>query len=43
MTDLSYRGKGQGKRDQWEPEEIAAAVLALVIWIPMAFVIGGLL
>ena len=43
MTDLSYRGKGKGAREQWEPEEIAVAVLALVIWIPMAFIIGGLL
>lgn len=43
MTDLSFRSKGKGERDQWEPEEIAVAVLALIIWIPMAFMIGGLL
>ena len=43
MTDLSFRGKEKGTGEQWQPEEIAVAVLALVIWIPMAFVIGGLL
>ncbi len=43
MTDLSFRGKEKGKRYQWQPEEIAVAVLALVIWIPMAFIVGGLL
>ena len=41
MTDLNLKPKA--KAEDWQPEEIAAAVLALVIWIPMAFVIGGLL
>jgi hypothetical protein len=41
MTDLNYRKHEQP--NSWEPEEIAVAVIALLIWVPMAFVIGGLL
>ena len=41
MIDLNYRKNEQPKG--WEPEEIAVAVIALVIWVPMAFIIGGLL
>lgn len=41
MIDLNYRKKDQP--EEWQPEEIAVAVIALLIWIPMAFVIGGLL
>lgn len=42
MTDLNYRKPKQASNG-WEPEEIAVAVIALVIWVPMAFIIGGLL
>jgi hypothetical protein len=41
MIDLNLKRKEQPKG--WEPEEIAVAAIALVIWIPMAFIIGGLL
>jgi hypothetical protein len=41
MIDLNLKRKEQPKG--WGPEEIAVAVIALVIWIPLAFVIGGLL
>lgn len=41
MIDLNYTPKRQPK--QAEPEEIAVAVIALMIWLPMAFIIGGLL
>ena len=41
MIDLNYTPKRQPKRA--EPEEIAVAVIALLIWLPMAFIIGGLL
>ena len=41
MTDLNLKPKQ--KREEWQPEEIACAVLALVIWLPLAFIIGGLL
>jgi len=41
MIDLNYKEKHEPKN--WEPEEIAVAVLAALIWIPMVFVIGSLL
>lgn len=41
MIDLNLKPKAQP--ETFEPEEIAVAVIALLIWIPMAFVIGGLL
>lgn len=41
MIDLNLKPKAQP--ETYEPEEIAIAVIALLIWIPMAFVIGGLL
>ena len=41
MTDLNLKPKQ--KREGWQPEEIAVAVIALLIWLPMAFIIGGLL
>jgi len=41
MIDLNLKPKAQP--ETYEPEEIAVAVIALLIWIPMAFVIGGLL
>lgn len=41
MIDLNLKPKAQP--ETYEPEEIAVAVIALFIWIPMAFVIGGLL
>ena len=41
MTDLNLKPK---RNDEgWKPEEIACAVLALVIWLPLAFLIGGAL
>lgn len=41
MIDLNLKHKEQPKG--WEPEEIAVALIALVIWIPLAFIVGGLL
>ena len=41
MTDLNLKPKAHP--ETFEPEEIAIAVIALLIWIPMAFIIGGLL
>ena len=41
MIDLNRKPKAQP--ETWQPEEIAVAVLALVIWLPLAFLIGGLL
>ena len=41
MTDLNLKPKQ--KREEWQPEEIACAVLAALIWLPLAFLIGGLL
>ena len=41
MTDLNLEPKAQP--EEWQPEEIAVAVLALIIWLPLAFIIGGLL
>ena len=43
MTDLNYHNYKPVKKEGWEPEEIAVAVIALLIWIPMAFIFGGLL
>ena len=43
MIDLNLRNTNQGTREQWGAEEIACAVIALLIWIPLAFLIGGLL
>lgn len=41
MIDLNLKPKKSP--ETFEPEEIVTAVIALLIWIPMAFVIGGLL
>ena len=41
MVDLSYHKREESKDP--EPEEIVIAILVVLIWIPMAFVIGGLL
>ena len=41
MTDLNR--KPNPKPEDWQPDEIAVAVLALVIWLPLAYIIGGLL
>ena len=41
MIDLNLKPKEQPER--WEPEEIAVAILAGLIWIPLAVMIGGLL
>ena len=41
MTDLSLKPKAQP--ETFEPEEIAVAIIALLIWIPLAFLIGGML
>ena len=41
MIDLNRKPKAQA--EEWQPEEIAVAVIALAIWLPMAFIIGGLL
>ena len=41
MIDLNMKPKA--KAEEWQPEEIAVAVLALVIWLPLAFLIGGAL
>ena len=41
MTDLNLKPKGQPER--FEPEEIAVAVIAILIWLPLAFLIGGAL
>lgn len=41
MTDLNLKPKAEA--ETFGPEEIAVAVIALIIWIPMAFIIGGLL
>ena len=41
MIDLNRKPKEQP--EGWQPEEIAVAVIAALIWLPMAFIIGGLL
>lgn len=41
MTDLNL--KLETKPEEWQPEEVACAVLAGLIWLPLAFLIGGLL
>ena len=41
MTDLNMKPKA--KPETWQPEEIAVAVIAVLIWVPLAFIIGGLL
>lgn len=41
MTDLNLKPKAQP--EEWQPEEIAVAVIAALIWLPLAFLIGGLL
>ena len=43
MIDLSGNKKSEIRNKKWEPEEIACAVIALLIWIPMAIMIGGAL
>ena len=41
MIDLNYKPKVQPKG--WEPEEIAMAIAAMLIWIPLAVMIGAAL
>ena len=41
MIDLNLKPKEQP--EDWQPEEIAVAILAGIIWIPLAFLIGALL
>ena len=41
MTDLNLKPKAHPER--FEPEEIAVAVIAILIWLPLAFLIGGAL
>ena len=41
MIDLNLKPKA--KPETFEPEEIAVAVIALLIWLPLAFLIGGAL
>lgn len=41
MTDLNLKPKA--RQEEWQPEEIAVAVIAALIWLPLAFIIGGLL
>ena len=41
MIDLNYHKPA--KKENWQPEEVAVAVVALLIWIPMAFILGSLL
>ena len=41
MTDLNLKPKAQP--EEWQPEVIAVAVIAALIWLPLAFLIGGLL
>ena len=41
MIDLNYRKPE--KKEGWQPEEIAIAIIALLIWIPMAFIFGGMI
>ena len=44
MRDLNYKPSvASGQCSVWEPEEIVCAALALIIWIPMAFIIGGMI
>lgn len=42
MIDLNYR-KPVKKEDDMKPETIILAVAVLLIWLPMAFILGGLL
>ena len=42
MIDLNYKPKDK-QPEGWQPEEIAVAVLAGLIWIPLAVMIGSLL
>ena len=41
MIDLNLKPKE--KPETWQPEEIAMAILAGIIWIPLAFLIGAIL
>ena len=41
MIDLNYKPKEQP--EEWQPEEIAVAILAGIIWVPLAFLIGAIL
>ena len=43
MIDLSRNQKSEIRNQKAEPEEIAVAVIAAMIWLPIAFIIGGLL
>lgn len=40
MIDLNYRKPEPVKKEQWEPEQIAMAVFASVLWIVIAFLFG---
>ena len=43
MIDLSRNQKSEFGNQKWEPEEIAVAVLAVVIWTAIIFgILGGL-
>ena len=41
MIDLNLKPKEQP--ETWQPEEIAVAILAGIIWVPLAFLIGAIL
>ena len=41
MIDLNLKPKEQP--EEWQPEEVAVAVIAGLIWIPLAIMIGSLL
>lgn len=41
MIDLNLKPKEQP--ETWQPEEIAMAILAGIIWVPLAFLIGAIL
>lgn len=41
MIDLNY--KHRDEPEGLQPEEIAVAVIVALIWLPMAFIFGGLL
>ena len=41
MIDLNYKPKT--KKESWQPEEIAVAVIAVILWAAIAFGIGAAL
>ena len=42
MIDLN-KPKKDDANNSWEPEEIAVAVLAMLIWVPMLFRLIGII